>query len=154
MLRKFQRFWYEQAERADSAREEESMTLKSLKMPMLGLVAVCVAGIYSASSLAQMASPSPMAAPTTAQAPYGAKSGTWHKYRKADVQAVMTKVGMDVWHSQYSGASAQHMQQLFLEGQRMYFHGDYDGAMHNFLAAERIVSKYPNDVGIGTQPSQ
>ena len=128
------------------------MTLKSLKMTMLGLVAVCVASVYSATSLAQTEA-SPSAAPTTSQAPYGAKSGTWHKYRKADVQAVMTKVGMDVWHAQYSGASGQHMQELFLEGQRMYFHGDYDGAMHNFLAVERIVSKYPNDVGIGTQPS-
>jgi len=130
------------------------MTSKSLKLAMVGLVAVSVAGVYSATSLAQMAaSPSPMAVPTTAQAPYGPKSGTWHKYTKADVQSVMTKVGMDVWHAKYSGASGQHMQELFLDGQRLYFHGDYDGAMHNFLAAERIVAKYPNDVGIGTQPS-
>ena len=77
------------------------------------------------------------------------KSGQWQKYRKEDVQAVMTKVAQDVWHTQYSGASAQHMEQLFLDGQRAYFRGDYDGAMHNFLAAERIVSKYPNDITAG-----
>jgi hypothetical protein len=153
MLRQFHHFWYEQPERAHSGREEESMTSKSLKLTMLGLVAVCVAGIYPAISFAQ-ASPAPMAEPTTAQAPFGKKSGTWQKYSKADVQSVMTKVGMDVWHAKYSGTSGQHMQQLFLEGQRLYFKGDYDGAMHDFLAAERIVSKYPNDVGIATQPAQ
>ncbi|MGA8058873.1 MAG: hypothetical protein WB999_11560 [Candidatus Binataceae bacterium] len=128
------------------------MTSKSLKLTMLGLVAVCVAGIYSAISFAQ-ASTSPMAEPTTAQAPFEKKSGTWHKYRKEDVQAVMTKVAQDVWHAQYSGASGQHMEQLFLEGQRAYFHGDYDGAMHDFVATERIVSKYPNDVTAGARPA-
>jgi hypothetical protein len=90
-----------------------------------------------------------MAEPSTAQAPFGKKSGQWQKYRKEDVQAVMTKVAQDVWHTQYSGASAQHMEQLFLDGQRAYFRGDYDGAMHNFLAVERIVSKYPNDITAG-----
>jgi hypothetical protein len=130
--------------------EEEPMTSKSLKLATLGLVAVCVAGVYSASSFAQ-GSTSPMAEPTTAQAPFGKKSGTWQKYRKEDVQAVMTKVAQDVWHAQYSGASGQHMEQLFLDGQRDYFHGDYDGAMHNFLAAERIVSKYPNDITAGAR---
>jgi hypothetical protein len=124
------------------------MTSRSLKLTMLSLAAVCVAGVYSATSFAQ-ASPSPMAEPTAAQAPFGKKSGTWQKYRKEDVQAVMTKVAKDVWHTQYSGASAQHMEQLFLDGQRAYFHGDYDGAMHNFIAAERIVSKYPNDITAG-----
>jgi hypothetical protein len=131
--------------------EEEPMTPKSLKLTMLGLVAVCVAGVYSALSFAQ-GSTSPMAEPTTAQAPFGKKSGTWQKYRKEDVQAVMTKVAQDVWHAQYSGASGQHMEQLFLEGQRDYFHGDYDGAMHNFIATERIVSKYPNDITAGARP--
>jgi hypothetical protein len=43
------------------------------------------------------------------------------------------------------------MEQLFLDGQRAYFHGDYDGAMHDFLAAERIVSKYPNDITAGAR---
>ena len=79
------------------------MTPKSLKLTMLGLVAVCVAGVYSALSFGQGAT-SPMAEPTTAQAPFGKKSGTWQKYRKEDVQAVMTKVAQDVWHAQYSGA--------------------------------------------------
>jgi hypothetical protein len=130
--------------------EEEPMTSKPLKLTMLGLVAACVAAVYSAISFAQVAA-SPMAEPTTAQAPFGKKSGTWQKYRKEDVQAVMTKVAQDVWHAQYSGASGQHMEQLFLDGQRAYFHGDYDGAMHNFLAAERIVSKYPNDITAGAR---
>jgi hypothetical protein len=120
------------------------MTSKSLKLAMVGSVAVCVAVIFSASSFAAEASPE--AAPTTVQAPFGPKSGTWKKYRKEDVQATMTKVGQDVWHAQLSGASAQHMQQLFLEGQRSYFKGDYDKAMHDFLAAERITQKYPNDI--------
>jgi hypothetical protein len=124
------------------------MKSRSLKLTMLGMVAVCGASVYSATSFAQ-APPSPMAEPSTAQAPFGKKSGQWQKYRKEDVQAVMTKVAQDVWHTQYSGASAQHMEQLFLDGQRAYFRGDYDGAMHNFLAVERIVSKYPNDITAG-----
>jgi hypothetical protein len=126
------------------------MTSKSLKLTMLGLVAVCVAGVYSAILFAQV-SASPMAEPTTAQAPFGKKSGTWQKYRREDVQAVMTKVAQDVWHAKYAGASGQHMEQLFLEGQRAYFQGDYDGAMHDFLAVERIVLKYPNDITAGAR---
>lgn len=118
--------------------------MKSWKLALLGLVAVFVAGMYSL-ALAQMAA-SPGAEATTAQAPFGPKKGTWQKYRKADVQATMTKVGQDVWHAELSGASAQHMQELFLGGQRAYFKGDYDGAMHKFLAAERITKKYPNDI--------
>ncbi len=124
------------------------MTKESLRLAMVGLVAVCVAVLFSASSFAQ-GEASPAAQPTTAQAPYGPKSGTWKKYRKQDVQATMTKVGQDVWHAQLSGASAQHMQELFLEGQRAYFKGDYDKAMHDFLAAERITQKYPNDITQG-----
>lgn len=127
------------------------MATKSLKLTILGLVVFCVTGVCSAISFAQ-GSTSPMAEPTTAQAPFGKKSGTWQKYRKEDVQAVMTKVAQDVWHAQYSGASGQHMEQLFLEGQRDYFRGDYDGAMHNFIATERIVSKYPNDITAGARP--
>lgn len=121
--------------------------MKCLKLAMLGLVAVCVAGIYSIPAFAQegtAATPTPM--PTTVQAPFGPKHGAWQKYRKSDVQNTMTKVGQDVWHAQLSGASAQHMQQLFLEGQRDYFKGNYDAAMHAFLAAERITAKYPNDI--------
>lgn len=121
------------------------MTSKSLKLAMVGLAAVCVAAVYSVPSFAQ-ATATPEAMPTTAQAPFGKKSGTWVKYSKGDVQNTMTKVGQDVWHARVSGASAQHMQQLFLEGQRAYFKGDYDGAMHAFLAAERISQKYPNDI--------
>ncbi len=127
------------------------MTSKSLKLTMLGLAALCVTGVYSVISFAQ-GTTSPMAEPSTAQAPFGKKSGTWQKYRKEDVQAVMTKVAQDVWHAQYSGASGQHMEQLFLEGQRDYFRGDYDSAMHNFIATERIVSKYPNDITAGARP--
>ncbi len=123
------------------------MTSKSLKLTMVGLAAVCVAAVYSAPSFAQ-AEATPKAVPTTVQAPFGPKSGTWKKYRKQDVQATMTKVGADVWHAQLSGASAQHMQQLFLDGQRAYFKGDYDKAMHDFLAAERITQKYPSDIGV------
>ncbi len=122
--------------------------MKSWKLAMLGLVAVFVAGMYSARAFAQAgASSAPAAEPSTAQAPYGAKKGEWRKYRKSDVQATMTKVGQDVWHSQESGTSGQHMQELFLDGQRAYFKGDYDKAMHDFLAAERITRKYPNDIG-------
>ncbi|HLK80852.1 MAG TPA: hypothetical protein VKT99_05055 [Xanthobacteraceae bacterium] len=118
-------------------------------LSMLFLIAALATSAHSAISLAQESAQSPMAESTTAQAPHGKKSGTWQKYRREDVQAVMTKVAQDVWHSQYSGASAQHMEELFLDGQRAYFHGDYDGAMHNFLTAERIVSKYPNDITAG-----
>ena len=121
--------------------------MNSWKLAILSLVAAFVAGLYSAPAFAQTeATASPMAEPTTAQAPYGLKKGEWQKYRKSDVQAAMTKVGQDVWHAQFAGASAQHMQELFLDGQRAYFKGDYDGAMHSFIAAERISEKYPNDI--------
>jgi hypothetical protein len=124
------------------------MRSNSLYPIIFGLAAICLVSICPAGSFAQ----TPMAQPTTAQAPFQKKSGQWQKYRRGDVQAVMTKVAQDVWHAQYSGASAQHMQELFLAGQRDYFRGDYDGAMHKFLAAERIVSKYPNDITAGARP--
>jgi len=125
--------------------EEDPMTSRFLKLAMVALVVVCFAAICSAPSFAaEKATPKPM--PTTAQAPFGPKHGTWKQWQKSDVQNTMTKVGQDVWHAQISGASAQHMEQLFLEGQRLYFKGDYDGAMHKFLAAERITQKYPNDI--------
>lgn len=120
--------------------------MNSWKLAPLGVAAIFVGGMYAASAFAQAAAPPPAAESTTAQAPHGAKKGEWQKYRKSDVQATMTKVGQDVWHAQLSGASAQHMQQLFLEGQRAYFKGDYDGAMHSFLEAEQITKKYPNDI--------
>lgn len=44
------------------------------------------------------------------------------------------------------GESAQHMQELFLDGQRSYFKGDYDSAMGDFMAAEKIYKKYPNTI--------
>lgn len=122
------------------------MTSRSLKLAMVAMVAVCVALICSVPSFAQEEKPTPAPMPTTSQAPFGPKHGTWKKWNKEDVQATMTKVGQDVWHAKVSGTSAQHMQQLFLEGQRLYFKGDYDGAMHKFLAAERISQKYPNDI--------
>jgi hypothetical protein len=121
--------------------------MKSWKLAMLGLAGVCGAGIYSAPALAQPGTAaSPAAEPTTVQAPYGVKKGDWHKYRKEDVYTTMTKVSRDVWHAKYSGASAQHMQELFLDGQRAYFKGNYDEAMHDFIAAERIYQKYPNAI--------
>jgi len=114
---------------------------KVMKMMSVGLVAVCVAGAYTLSARAQEAP----AASASAAAPSGPPK-TWHKYRKADVQSVMTKVSQDVWHAEYSGASAQHMQQEFLDGQRDYFSGNYDSAMKHFVAAEKISQKYPNDI--------
>jgi hypothetical protein len=47
----------------------------------------------------------------------------------------MAKVSREVWRAKYSGASAQHIQELFLDGQRAYFKGDYDAAMSDFMAA-------------------
>lgn len=35
------------------------------------------------------------------------------------------------------------MQELFLDGRRAYFKGDYDSAMSDFMAAEKIYKKYP-----------
>ncbi len=43
-----------------------------------------------------------------------------HKFRREDVYATMNKVSQDVWRAKVSGASAQHMQELFLDGQREY----------------------------------
>jgi hypothetical protein len=107
--------------------------MKSWKLAMLGVLAgACVASIYSAPAFAQAG----MTAPTT----------TTHKFRKEDVFATMTKTSQDVWRAKISGASAQHMQELFLDGQRAYFKGDYDSAMSDFMAAEKIYKKYPNAV--------
>jgi hypothetical protein len=100
---------------------------------MLGVAAgAFVASVYSAPAFAQagMTAPPPAA----------------HKFRREDVFATMTKVSQDVWHAKLSGASAQHMQELFLDGQRAYFKGDYDSAMSDFTAAENIFKKYPNAV--------
>lgn len=105
---------------------------KSCKLAMLGAAGVCAAGIYSAPAFAQ----SGMTAPPPAT----------HKFRQEDVFTTMTKVSRDVWRAKVSGASAQHMQELFLDGQRAYFKGDYDSAMSDFMAAEKIYKKYPNTI--------
>jgi len=108
--------------------------MRSWKIAMVGVVAtaVCVASVYSSPAFAQPG----MTAPPPAV----------HKFRREDVQATMTKVSRDVWRAKVSGASAQHMQELFLDGQRAYFKGDYDSAMSDFMAAEKIYKKYPNAV--------
>jgi hypothetical protein len=107
--------------------------MKSWKLAMLGVVAgACVASTYSAPTFAQEG----MTAPPPAV----------HQFRKEDVFATMTKVSRDVWRAKVSGASAQHMQELFLDGQRAYFKGDYDSAMSDFMAAEKIYKKYPNTI--------
>lgn len=109
--------------------------MKSWKVAILGVVAAgaCVASTYSAPAFAQSGM-------STAPPP------AVHKFRREDVQATMTKVSRDVWRAKVSGASAQHMQELFLDGQRAYFKGDYDSAMSDFMAAEKIYKKYPNAV--------
>lgn len=107
--------------------------MKSWKLAMLGaLAAACVAGIDSA--------------PAFAQAGVTAAPPAVHQFRREDVFATMTRVSKDVWRAKVSGASAQHMQELFLDGQRAYFKGDYDSAMSDFMAAEKIFKKYPNTV--------
>jgi hypothetical protein len=106
--------------------------MKSWKLAMLGMAGVCVAGIHSAPAFAQAG----MTAPPPAV----------HKYRREDAYKTMIKVSRDVWRAKVSGASAQHMQELFLDGQRAFFKGDYDSAMDNFMAAEKIYKKYPNAI--------
>jgi len=107
--------------------------MKSWKLAILGLVAgACVASAYSAPAFAQ----SGMTAPPPAV----------HQFRREDVFATMTKTSRDVWRAKVSGESAHHMQELFLDGQRAYFKGDYDAAMSDFMAAEKIYKKYPNTV--------
>jgi hypothetical protein len=81
-----------------------------------------------------------------AQKGMSAPSPAVHKFRREDVFNTMTKVSREVWRAKVSGASAQHMQELFLDGQRAYFKGDYDAAMGDFMAAEKICKKYPNTV--------
>ena len=109
------------------------MKSKSWKLALLGMAGICAASIYSAPASAQSAA-------MTATPP------AVHKFRREDVQKTMTKVSRDVWRAKVSGASAQHMQELFLDGQRAYFKGDYDSAMSDFMAAEKIYKKYPNAV--------
>jgi hypothetical protein len=108
------------------------------KSAMLGVIAAsCMVFIGSGSASAQggMTAPPPAAPPPAT-----------HKFRRNDVYAAMTKVSREVWRAKYSGASAQHMQELFLDGQRAYFKGDYDAAMGDFMAAEKIYKKYPNAI--------
>ena len=93
--------------------------MKSWKLAILGVAGICGAGIFSASAFAQAPVPAPPTAPPPAI----------HKFRRRDVYATMNRVSQDVWRAKVSGASAQHMQELFLDGQRKYFKGDYDGAM-------------------------
>ncbi len=108
--------------------------MKSWKIAMLGLIiaVACLASSYST--------------PVFAQAPPTAPPPATHKFRQQDVYATMVKTSRDVWRAKISGESAQHMQQLFLEGQRAYFKGDYDSAMGDFMAAEKIYKKYPNTI--------
>jgi hypothetical protein len=108
--------------------------MKSWKLAMLGVVtaAACLVSSYSAPAFAQEG----MTAPPPAV----------HKFRQEDVYAAMVKTSRDVWRAKISGASAQHMQELFLDGQRAYFKGDYDSAMGDFMAAEKIYKKYPNAI--------
>jgi hypothetical protein len=106
--------------------------MKSWKLMMLGVAGICAASIYSP--------------PLFAQSAMTAKPPAVHKFRREDVQKTMTRVSKDVWRAKISGASAQHMQELFLDGQRAYFKGDYDSAMSDFMAAEKIYKKYPNAV--------
>jgi hypothetical protein len=110
--------------------------MKSWKLAMLGAAGVCAASICSAPAFAQSGMTAPPTAPPTAT----------HKFRQQDVYATMVKVSRDVWRAKYSGTSAQHMQELFLDGQRAYFKGDYDSAMSDFMAAEKIYKKYPNAI--------
>jgi hypothetical protein len=107
--------------------------MKSWKLAMLGVAAAaCLASTYSVPAFAQAGMTAPPAAT--------------HKFRQEDVYAMMVKTSRDVWRAKISGASAQHMQELFLDGQRAYFKGDYDSAMSDFMAAEKIYSKYPNAI--------
>ena len=109
--------------------------MRAWKLALLGVAGLCGAGIYSASAFAQAAA---VPAPPTAPPP------AIHKFRRRDVYATMNRVSRDVWQAKVSGASAQHMQELFLDGQRAYFKGDYDGAMADFEQCETIYKKYPN----------
>jgi hypothetical protein len=107
--------------------------MKVWKLAMLCVAAgACVASAYPAPAFAQAG----MTAPPPAV----------HKFRREDVFATMQKVSRDVWRAKISGTSAQHMQELFLDGQRAYFKGDYDSAMSDFMAAEKIYKKYPNAI--------
>ena len=111
--------------------------MKSWKLALLGVVAsACIGGAYSVPAFAQAGTTAAPTAPPPAT----------HQFRRDDVFATMTKVSRDVWRAKVSGASAQHMQELFLDGQRAYFKGDYDSAMSDFMAAEKIYKKYPNAV--------
>jgi hypothetical protein len=111
--------------------------MKSWKLALLGVVAgACVAGGYSVPALAQAGTTAAPTAPPPAT----------HRFRQEDVFNTMTKVSRDVWRAKISGTSAQHMQELFLDGQRAYFKGDYDAAMSDFTAAEKIYKKYPNAI--------
>jgi hypothetical protein len=107
-------------------------TMKSWKLMILGVTGICAASIYSAPLFAQSA----MTMPPPAV----------HEFRREDVQKTMTRVSKDVWRAKVSGASAHHMQELFLDGQHAYFKGDYDSAMSDFIAVEKIYKKYPNAV--------
>lgn len=84
--------------------------------------------------------------PGSAQSPPSPEASAKYKFTREEALATLTKVSQDVWRAKYAGAGAQHMQSLFLDGQRAYFGGDYDAAMRDFRAAEEIYKKYPNAI--------
>ncbi len=113
------------------------MAMKPWKLAMLAgaVAAACIVGINTAPAFAQAGAAPPTAPPLAT-----------HQFRREDVYNTMTRVSREVWRAKYAGASAQHMQELFLDGQRAYFKGDYDAAMGDFMAAEKIYKKYPNAI--------
>lgn len=64
---------------------------------------------------------------------------------REQAQAVLARVSQDVWHAQLSSTGYGRVQELYTEGERAYFKGDYAEAVKKLKMADKIVREMPND---------
>jgi outer membrane protein assembly factor BamD (BamD/ComL family) len=67
---------------------------------------------------------------------------------REQAQAVLGRVSQDVWHAQMSSTGYGRVQELYTEGERAYFKGDYAEAVKKLNMADSIVRGLPNDYGM------
>ena len=64
---------------------------------------------------------------------------------REQAQAVLARVSQDVWHAQLSSTGYGRVQEMYTEGERAYFKGDYAEAVKKLKIADSIVRGMPND---------
>jgi hypothetical protein len=96
--------------------------MKTVKIPAL-LAAMAIAAAFSLPAFAQS------------------------EVTREHAQAVLGRVSQDVWHAQLSSTGYGRVQELYTEGERAYFKGDYATAVKKLNQADKIVRGMPNDYG-------